>query len=95
MPKFPGLLYSEVRTGLFKLYVYTKDGRGYDIDTYFEKKPRYPDEEIFTVQAEQIAKAAITTGREVRVTDGADFLVYHFMDGAVQYGEKFWDEVDK
>jgi hypothetical protein len=89
------LQYSTEREGPFRLYIYTYNGEGYSTRAWFNKpmKMKYPDEEIPFPRAEGLTKIAVSQGREVRVCDGGDMLVYHAKDGKVLYGEGFWQEI--
>ncbi len=91
------LQYSEDRNGPWQLYVYAKDGSGYEVKQWFAKKIEHPDEEVSILDAFCIAMVATSNKRkqEVKVCDGGDMLVYHAKDGKVLYGETFWRDVLK
>lgn len=73
------LQYSQDRKGPFALYIF--DSTGYHSGRqYFASKIKRAD-------------AAIAKGKEVRITDGGDMLVFHSRGGKVLFGEKFWEEI--
>jgi hypothetical protein len=87
------LQYAETGSGPWRIYVYDEDGFHLG-GKWFRKGPmKYPDEEITKEEAYQNAGAAINLGREVRICDGGDMLVYHAKDGQVIHGEKFWEDL--
>ena len=92
----PYTAYSRERRGPFKLYVYDHNGR-HRGGQWFEVKPKYPKESITATRAKLLARTAISLGREVRITDGGDFLVLHAVNGEVLYppegAVQFWKEV--
>ena len=61
----------------------------------YTQKAKYPDEEIIISDAKEWAAAAMRNKREVRICDGGDMLVFHSVNGAVVYGEGFWEAVTK
>jgi hypothetical protein len=87
------LQYSTDRKGPWQLYIYHPSGRGYEIRQYFAREVRYPDEEIGIAAAAELSNRAVANGKEVRVTDGGDFLVFHSQNGRILYGENFWKEI--
>ena len=87
------LQYSKDRQGPFALYIYEPNSEFHRGKRWFENKPKYPDEEITTATAHACVNEAIQAGREVRVTDGGDMLVYHWKGGKVLYGETFWEDL--
>lgn len=95
MPSFTlsELQYSTDRKGPWRLYVYNADGTGYEVRQYFSRHIRYPDEEVPIQTAKQLTDAALAKNREVRITDGGDFLVFHAQHGRIVYGENFWKEI--
>ncbi len=90
------LQYSADISGPLKLYIYGEDGyhRGFE---WFSRKPKYPDEEITVERARVDTIVAVMAGREVRITNGSDFLVFWAKDGKVLFPkegvEKFWKAV--
>ncbi len=89
------LQYSNEREGPWRLYIYGPDGY-HSGGQWFRKKPKYPDEEITTAQAHNRALVAVSEGKEVRITDGGDMLVFHAKGGKVLYPaepKKFWEEI--
>ena len=90
------LRYSDDRKGPWQLYVYALDRKGYEVKRWFAKDVKYTDEEISVIDAFEIASiASIVQGKEVRVCDGGDELVYHAKGSKVLYGESFWRDVLK
>jgi hypothetical protein len=90
------LQYSEDRKGPWKLYIYIKDSTKYDYAKWFARKIKYPDEEISIADAFADAMEAIHgDGREVKVCDGGDMLVFHSKDRKTLYGDSFWPELLK
>lgn len=87
------LQYSEDRRGPWKLYIFEPNSPYHRGGVWFRAVPKYPDEEITTVEAEKRATEAIKAGREVRICDGGDMLVFHAERGAIVYGEKFFQEI--
>ena len=79
-----------------RLFIFHEDGyhRG---GIWFEPKPRYPEEgELSTEQALPLILAAIEQGREVRIANGGDLLVFHSVDGVTLFPESwsvFWAAV--
>ena len=91
------LEYSDDRKGPFRLYIFGADGY-HSGGQWFVHKIRYPDEEITVPVAKQIADQAIAWGREVRITDSGDSLVFHSFHGRQLYPDQainFWAEVEK
>jgi hypothetical protein len=94
---FTEFKYSGDRTGPFRLYIFGPDGY-HSGGQWFSRTIRYPDEEIPIPAARQLADQAIAKGREVRVTDGGDNLVFHSVGGRQVYPDQavnFWAEVEK
>jgi hypothetical protein len=58
----------------------------------------YPDEQITIEEAKRCAEMAMARGREVRITNGGDNLVFHAKDGKVLWpkagAEEFWKRVE-
>lgn len=86
---------SEDREGPWKLYIYEPNSQYHSGGIWFGKKLRYPDEEITLAEARRRCENAVGIGREVRICDGGDKLVFHFDRKQVVHGEKFWEEVSK
>jgi hypothetical protein len=86
------LQYSTDRRGPFKLYVYRPDGF-HEGGVWFRPAPKYPDEEITVLEAEKRTLKAIAEGREVRICDGGDMLVFHAKGGKILHRENFFQEV--
>lgn len=89
------LKYSTDRRGPWKLYVFEPNSKYHRGGVWFRATPKYPDEEITTAEAEKRTSEAIKAKREVRICDGGDMLVFHAENGAVVYGEKFFQEIGK
>jgi hypothetical protein len=87
------LQYSTDHKVPFGLYIYEPDGLHHRGATWFRNKPQYPDEEITTAEARSRVERALTEGREIRICDRGDMLVYHAKDKRVLYGAEFWTEV--
>ena len=87
------LQYAEIGEGPWKLYIYgTKDL--YGVTKWFRKgEIKYPDEEISLREAKRRSDENIANLREVRICDGGDMLVFHSVNGAVVYGDGFWEAV--
>jgi hypothetical protein len=90
------LQHAEIGEGPWKLYIYGKNGF-HTGGVWFRRGPmKYPDEEITAEEAKSRADSAIADGREVRVCDGGDELVFHSQNGATLYpddGLDFWKTV--
>jgi hypothetical protein len=93
MKKFEGLIYSNDRVGPWRLYVYELHSEYHSGGQWFARQVVYPDEEISVVEARARCMGAMAYGREVRVTDAGDNLVFHSKGSDVFYGSGFWDEV--
>ena len=88
------LQYSEDKEGPWQLYIYTEEGRNYSVKKWFVRgELKYPDEEITLENAKELVKDAMVEGREVRICDVGDMLVFHAERGIVLYGNEFWREV--
>jgi hypothetical protein len=87
------LQHSQDRQGPWKLYIYEPNSEYHRGGVWFRKVPKYPDEEIPLQLAFEKTDLALHLGREIRICDGGDMLVYHAKGGKVLYGEKFWEEV--
>lgn len=102
MEKFPDaeifelteLQYAEVGTGPWRLYIYDKHGYHSGGIWFTAGRIKYPDEEIDFAMAKEAADRAIGDGLEVRICDGADWLVFHSQDGETVYGSTFWNEAN-
>lgn len=85
------LQYSEDRSGPWKLYVYEPNSEYHRGGVWFRKgKPKYPDEELGFTAAKVKCANAMRNGREVRICDGGDMLVFHAQGETILYGDKFW-----
>lgn len=99
MPTFTlnQLQYSDDRTGILRIYVFHPSGRGYEARQYFSRHIRYPEEEVSVGDAKAISDAAVSNGREVRITNGGDELVFHAKDGVVLFpaegADAFWRSI--
>ena len=89
------LQYAEIGDGPWALYTYGCDGMHNGKQWFRKGKMKYPDEEITISDAKEWAAAAMRNKREVRICDGGDMLVFHSVNGAVVYGEGFWEAVTK
>lgn len=90
------LQHSEDRKGPWRLYIFEPHSEFHRGGVWFSDKPKYPEEgEITTAQALTRCANAVSEGREVRVCDGGDMLVYHFREGRVLHGATFWKDVMK
>ena len=89
------LIYDTDLHGALALHIYNHAGRY--TTQYFRATPRYPDEETTARKARFQAEQAIREGREVRITNGSDFLVFHAKDGELIHPpcgkEEFWRQV--
>jgi hypothetical protein len=70
------LQYSKDSAGPWGLYVYRHNGY-HTGAVWFARKVRNPDEQITIAKAKAVADAAIAEGKEVRITDSGDMLVFH------------------
>ncbi|HKM84021.1 MAG TPA: hypothetical protein VJY15_24065, partial [Candidatus Acidoferrum sp.] len=69
-------------------------GRNYSVKKWFVRgELKYPDEEITLENAKELVKDAMVEGREVRICDVGNMLVFHAERGIVLYGNEFWREV--
>jgi hypothetical protein len=62
--------------GTYQLYVFDERGL-HNGGQYFRKFPRYPDEEITLAKAKIRVIAALEAGKEVRICDMDDHLIFH------------------
>ena len=87
------LQYAEIGEGPWKMYVYNNEGF-HSGGMWFRKgKMKYPDEEISLAEAKRSSDSYIAKRLEVCICDGGDMLVFHSVNGAVVYGEGFWEAV--
>ena len=91
------LKYAEpVKDASYRLYIYGPDGY-HSGGQWFRNKPKYPDEEITTVEAKKRIYEAIAQKKEVRITDGGDMLVFHSIQGGPNYPlgrfDSFWEKL--
>ena len=59
------------------------------------KVPKYPEEEITAKEAMYRSLEAAAVGKEVRICDGGDMLVYHCKGAVVLYPQPigdFWEK---
>ena len=85
------LQYSEDKSGPWKLYVYEPNSEYHRGGVWFRKGPiKYPDEEISFLSAGELCSQGMFDGREIRICDGGDMLVFHAKSAKILYGEKFW-----
>lgn len=90
------LRHSEDRQGPWKLYVYESGGRYHSRGIWFRRGPaKYPDEELGYAAAKAKCANAGRNGREVRICDGGDMLVFHAIGTRILFGENFWSDLDK
>lgn len=90
------LQHSDDRKGPWKLYIYEPGGQYHLGCVWFEDSPKYPEEgEIATREANDRCVQAMLSGREVRICDGGDNLVFHFDGKRVLHGENFWPEITR
>jgi hypothetical protein len=90
------LTYSADRKGALKLYIYATNSAYHNGGHWFERNPRYPDEEINTDQARKQFDLGMESKREIRICNGMDFLVLHAKDGVMIYpptAEEFWNSI--
>jgi len=88
------LQYSGDRKGPWKIYVYEPNGQYHKGGIWFRKGPsKYPDEELGFAAAKVECANAMRNGREVRICDGGDMLVFHAKGSDILYGDKFWEEI--
>ena len=86
------LQYSTDQKGPWRLYIYEPNSEYHRGGTWFQNKPKYPEEgEIPTQLAFEKSDLAFHLGREIRVCDGGDMLVFHALNGEVLYGKDFWE----
>jgi hypothetical protein len=89
------LQYAEIGEGPWVLYTYGCDGMHNGKQWFRKGKMKYPDEEISLREAKIRSDSNILKRWEVRICDGGDMLVFHSANGAVLYGEGFWEAVTK
>lgn len=82
----------EVGKGPWRLYIYREDGYHEGGQWFRLGKIKYPNEEITFSRAKQHAEVAVGRGREVRICNGGDELVFHSLRGKVIFGATFWNE---
>ena len=87
------LQHAETGDGPWRLYIYGRDGLHSGGKWFRKGLMKYPEEEITAAEASERAKSAIARKQEVRICDGGDNLVFHAANGAVLYGDNFWQEV--
>jgi hypothetical protein len=78
-----------------KLFLYDDDGFHYAAIWFRNSPTAYPHEVLTADAAFTMAQEHWRTGREVRVTDGGDMLLFHVVGGRVLYPqncnlEEFW-----
>lgn len=72
------LQYSQDRKGPFALYIFEPNSPYHPGKTWFSRVPQYPEEgEITCTEAMVRTLEAAAQGREVRICDCGDMLVYH------------------
>lgn len=91
------LIYAEPEKGAsYKLVIYNKQGYHYSPQWFTSGKIRYPQEEITLEQARKRAEPDIARGLEVRIVDGGDFLIAHWIDGKQIYPDpsiSIWEKL--
>ena len=91
------LQYTQDRKGPFALYIYEPNSPYHRGKTWFRRVPQYPEEgEISCTEAMVRTLEAAAQGREVRITDSGDMLVYHCKGAEVLYPKPigdFWKEI--
>jgi hypothetical protein len=87
------LQYAETGTGPWRLYIYGLGGLHNGAQWFAREPLRYPDEEITIAHAKSRVDKAIALGREIRVTNAGDLLVFRSRGGNTLYGENFWKEI--
>jgi hypothetical protein len=91
------LQHSDDLSGPFRLYIYESDGK-HRGGTWVRQVPKYPDEEITTKEAMYRALEAAAQGKEVRICDCGDMLVYHCRGANVLHPQPigdFWKNFNK
>jgi hypothetical protein len=94
------LQYSDDRKGPFALYIYNAEGFHAGAQWFSRAPLRYPDEEITVEKATNLARVAFMSGKEVRVTDSGDRLVYHCKDWKCLWPDggnhgDFWNQIQE
>lgn len=97
MTQLTELMYSNDRKGPFRLYIYGQDGL-HSGGQWVNRVIKYPDEEIDCQEMMVRTMEAAAEGREVRICDGGDMLVYHCVGANILYPDKeamhtFWNEI--
>lgn len=87
------LQYSIDRKGPWKLYIYDMGGQYHRGGVWFTRVVRYPNEEISVEKAKALANRALAEGREVRICDGGDMLVFHAKGNEMLCGGNFFKEI--
>jgi len=82
----------EVDAGPWRIYVYGRDKYHSGGNWFRAGKRKYPEEEITFANAKERSEIAIAAGREVRICDGMDHLVFHAVNGEVVFGSTFWNQ---
>ncbi len=94
--KLTELYYSADVSGPLRLYIYDERGL-HGGGQWFSRSVMYPDEEITADRARVEATVAVIAGKEVRITNGADFLVFWSKGGKVLFpkegADTFWKAV--
>jgi hypothetical protein len=95
MREYNGLVYDDEMSGRLRLYILDHNGnhRG---GLLFGPDVTFPD--LPVASARRHAEAAMVAGREVRITNGSDHLVFHAADNKVIHppdAEAFWRDVEK
>ena len=94
MPERNGLVYEDKLGGWLRLFIFGFDGY-HSAGILFGRDVTFPD--LTIAAARRTVEAAMADGREVRITNGGDFLVFHAKDNKLIYpadAAAFWREVE-
>jgi hypothetical protein len=91
------LQHSDVLEGPFALYIYEANSEYHRGPLWFTNKSNRPAEDEIPISvARRKVEEALIEGREIRIVDRGDMLVFHAKSGKVLYPnhpEKFWEEM--
>jgi len=95
-------VYGNDRNGPFRLYIYEADGfhRG-GVWAYKGGPTHYPNDPCTEISTREMMMRAVEScaqGKEVRITDGGDLMIYHAIGGKILYPDSeamktFWQEI--
>jgi hypothetical protein len=95
MPEVDGLIYDDKMSGWLRLYIYQRNGY-HSGGLWFGPDVTFPD--LSVASARRCTEAAMADGREVRITNGSDFLVFHARGNELIHpsdAQAFWSDVER